>query len=163
MQITLKKVCLTMLLVLSPLSVQADDPNLRLFGTLLIPSPCVIEDNNMIDVFFGDNVGVNRVDGVNYTQPVNYTLKCEPNISGNDLKLSIEGPKSDFDEAALQTNINDLAIRMTRNGEPFTINERFVITPDNPPAIQAVPVKRPGSALPQGAFEVIATLVADYQ
>ncbi|MBG2801554.1 fimbrial protein [Proteus vulgaris] len=163
MLINLKKVCLTTLLVMSPLFVSADEPNMKLFGTLLIPPPCVIENNNLIEVYFGHNVGIHRVDGINYTQPVNYKLKCDPNIKGWDLGLSIIGPKSQFDDAGLQTNIADLAIHMTRNGEPFILNERFVISPDKPPIIQAVPVKRPGSTLVEGPFEVTATLLAEYQ
>lgn len=160
----LKNVCLMTLLVMSPLSVSAaDEPNMKLFGTLLIPPPCVIENNNLIEVYFGHNVGIHRIDGINYTQPVNYTLKCDSNIKGWDLGLSIIGPKSQFDDAGLQTNIADLAIHMTRNGEPFILNKRFVISPDKPPIIQAVPVKRPGSTLVEGPFEVTATLLAEYQ
>ncbi|OAT24997.1 MrfF family protein [Proteus myxofaciens ATCC 19692] len=158
-----KQICLLILLAISPLGVNADEPNLKLFGTLLIPSPCVIQDNGVIDVDFGYNVGVNRVDGINYTQPVNYTLKCEDSLQGADLGLSIIGPKSQFDDAGLQTNVADLAIHMTRDGQPFTLNEKFTISPNKPPVIKAVPVKKPGATLKEGPFEVTATLLAEYQ
>ncbi|MCM2367782.1 fimbrial protein [Proteus terrae] len=161
----LKHVCLMTLLVMAPLSINAADeqPNLKLFGTLLIPPPCVIENNNLIEVFFGDNVGINRIDGINYTKPVNYTLKCDQNIKGWDLTLSIIGPKSQFDDAGLQTNMANLAIHMIRDGQPFILNERVIISPSKPPIIQAVPVKKPGSTLAKGPFEVTATLLAEYQ
>ncbi len=126
MLINLKKVCLTTLLVMSPLFVSADEPNMKLFGTLLIPPPCVIENNNLIEVYFGHNVGIHRVDGINYTQPVNYRLKCDPNIKGWDLGLSIIGPKSQFDDAGLQTNITGLSGEITKRsfkikGSPFRV------------------------------------------
>ncbi|QEZ91368.1 fimbrial protein [Proteus sp. CD3] len=158
-----KQALLITLFTVFPLWSDAVEPNLRLFGTLLIPPPCVIQDNGMISVYFGNNVGANRIDGINYTQPVNYTLKCEGNSTQWALGLSIIGIKSQFDDAALQTNITDLAIHITRDGEPFILNERFVITPNKPPIIQAVPVKRPGSTLQKGAFETTATLLAEYQ
>lgn len=163
MLMNLKKVCLTTLLAVTPLFASADEPNMKLFGTLLIPPPCVIENNNLIEVFFGDNVGINRVDGINYTKPVNYTLKCDQNIKGWDLTLSIIGPKSQFDDAGLQTNMANLAIHMIRDGQPFILNERVIISPSKPPIIQAVPVRKPGSTLAKGPFEVTATLLAEYQ
>ncbi|HDH9217362.1 TPA: pilus assembly protein [Escherichia coli] len=163
MFIKLTKICLITLLGGASLTANADDPNMKLFGTLLVPPPCVISDDGVIDVYFGHNVGIHKVDGINYTEAVNYKLVCDPNLKGWDLGLSIIGPKSQFDEAALQTNITDLAIHLTQNGQPFILNKRIAISPDSPPVIQAVPVKRPGSTLPEGAFEVSATLLAEYQ
>lgn len=158
----LKYMCLIVLLN-SYSVMSADAPNMKLFGTLLVPPPCVISNNELIDVYFGHNVGIHKVDGINYTESVNYRLVCDPNLKGWDLGLSIIGPKTQFDEAALQTNIPDLGIHLTQDGKPFKLNERIAISPDNPPVIQAVPVKRPGSTLPEGAFEVSATLLAEYQ
>ncbi|MCA6222039.1 fimbrial protein [Photorhabdus antumapuensis] len=141
---------------------QAAD-NMWLHGTLLEAPPCVINDGNMIDVHFGHNVGIHQVDGVNYTQPVNYQLVCEPNISGWRLGLTVIGPQTAFDAAALQTNITNLGIRLLLDGKAFTLNERIPVTSQKQPVIQAVPVKNPGSTLPEGAFEVTATLLAEYQ
>ncbi|MEY0891467.1 pilus assembly protein, partial [Providencia rettgeri] len=62
-----------------------------------------------------------------------------------------------------QTNEKNLAIRITQNGQPFEINKPITITPTTPPAIKAVPIKRPGSTLTEGPFSVTATLLAEYQ
>lgn len=97
----LKYMCL--IILLNSYSVMsADTPNMKLFGTLLVPPPCVISNNELIDVYFGHNVGIHKVDGINYTESVNYQLVCDPNLKGWDLGLSIIGPKTQFDEAALQ-------------------------------------------------------------
>ncbi|MCC8374520.1 pilus assembly protein [Photorhabdus sp. HUG-39] len=137
--------------------------NMWFHGTLLEAPSCVINDDNMIDVYFGHNVGIYQVNGVNYTKPVNYQLVCAPNISGWSLGLTVIGSPTSFDAAALQTNITDLGIRLTLDGKAFTLNERIPVTSQKQPVIQAVPVKKPGSTLPEGAFEVTATLLAEYQ
>lgn len=137
--------------------------NMKLHGILLVPPPCELQDGGIIDVPFGKNVGIHKVDGINYTQDINYKLVCKKNEKGWDLGLTLLGPASSFDEAALQTNFKDLAIRITQNGQPFKLNERLAISVDNPPVLKAVLVKLPGSTLPEGAFEVSATLLAEYQ
>ncbi|WP_434527074.1 fimbrial protein [Photorhabdus asymbiotica] len=137
--------------------------NMWFHGTLLEPPPCVINDGNMIDVYFGHNVGIHKVDGVNYTRLVNYQLVCVPNTSGWNLGLTVIGPQTSFDDAALKTNIANLGIRLTLDGKAFTLNKRISVTSERQPVIQAVPVKKPGSRLPEGAFEVTATLLAEYQ
>nr|ELR5112308.1 fimbrial protein [Providencia stuartii] len=137
--------------------------NMKLYGILLEPPACTIQDDNVIDVFFGKNVGIHRLDGINYTQDVDYKLVCAQNSKGWVLKLSVSGPQSNFDSAALQTNEKNLAIRITQNGQPFEINKPITITPTTPPAIKAVPIKRPGSTLTEGPFSVTATLLAEYQ
>lgn len=157
-----KYICMIILLNTTSV-IGADAPNMKLFGTLLVPPPCVISNNEQIDVYFGHNVGTHKVDGINYTQPVNYKLVCDPNVKGWDLGLSIIGPKTQFDDAALQTNMTNLGIHLIQDGQPFKLNQRIAISPDNPPVLQAVPVKKPGSTLSEGAFEVSATLLAEYQ
>ncbi len=57
-----------LMLLLCAAAGSAAAPNMKLFGTLLVPPACTISDNGVIDVFFGDNVGVHKVDGVNYTR-----------------------------------------------------------------------------------------------
>lgn len=137
--------------------------NMKLHGILLEPPACKIQDDNVIDIFFGKNVGIHRIDGINYTQEIDYKLVCVDNVKGWVLGLSVIGPQSNFDSAALQTNVNNLAIRLTQDGKPFEINKRITITPTRPPLLKAVPIKRPGSDLPEGAFSVTATLLAEYQ
>ncbi|ENG4185376.1 fimbrial protein [Providencia rettgeri] len=138
-------------------------PNMKLNGVLLESPSCIIESGKVIDIPFGENLGVHKVNGVNYSQKINYTLKCEKNTNNWDLKLSILGPKSDFDSSGLQTNINDLAIRIMQNNIPLEINKKIKIDALAPPKLSAVPIKRPGSTLSEGDFFVYATLLAEYE
>lgn len=132
-------------------------------GTLNEPPLCTIDNGRQIDVNFGDRVGVNKVDGQNYLQPVNYEIHCEPGGSGLGLGLRLTAYVSTYDNAAVQTNVDDLAIRLLQDGRPMALNQRIAIDAARPPVLQAVPVKRPGAELKAGPFHATATLQADYQ
>ncbi|WP_434461847.1 fimbrial protein [Serratia plymuthica] len=141
----------------------AQAANMSFQGTLVQAPSCEINEGSTIDVNFGDRVGVSKVDGANYLQNIDYRITCEPGATTLELGLRVVGAPTIFDGAALQTNITDLGIRLLQNGLPLQVNQRVVIDPKNPPRLQAVPVKKMGSALPEGVFEVTATLLADYQ
>ncbi len=131
-------------------------------GTLNTPPACTVNNGQQVDVDFGERVGVNKVDGQNYLQTVNYRITCEPGGNGLAMGLTLSGPVSGFDNAALQTNITDLAIRISQDGQPLELNKRIDIAMANPPVLQAVPVKKMGAVLTSGAFSVAATLLVDY-
>lgn len=133
-------------------------------GMLIIPPPCTINDDNRIDVDFGERVGINKVDGVNYRQRLNYQITCEGAGSGNwALTLNLSGVATGFDREALLTDRENLGIRVYQNDQPFTPNSTLKIDLANPPRLEAVPVKNAGTTLAEGTFEAWATLRADYQ
>ncbi|HAT4913350.1 TPA: fimbrial protein [Serratia marcescens] len=140
------------------------DVDMTFHGTLIEPPPCTINDGNKVDVDFGERVGINKVDGVNYRQAMNYQITCD-NAGGNRwaLSLNLGGSVSAFDGNALQTSKTDLGIRVYQNDTPFTPGSSLDIDLNNPPRLEAVPVKKEGSTLTEGAFEAWATLRAEYQ
>lgn len=137
--------------------------DLAFHGTLIPPPPCVINDDQQVEVGFGEQVGVNKVDGVNYRMPVNYQITCEGEGNGIAMSLSLSGAVTTFDTEALQTDQADLGIRIYQNNKPFTPNSTLSIELATPPYLEAVPVKRAGATLQEGAFEALATLQASYQ
>jgi type 1 fimbria pilin len=140
------------------------DADMTFHGTLRAPPPCTINDDNRIDVDFGERVGISKVDGVNYRQPLNYQITCENDGNNNGaLTLSLTGTPAGFDVQALQSNKGDMGIRIYQNDVPFTPNSALAIDLSNPPKLEAVPVKRAGSVLTEGTFDSWATLRADYQ
>lgn len=140
------------------------DVDMTFRGTLIEPPPCTINDGERVDVDFGERIGINKVDGVNYRQIMNYQITCNNAGSGSwALTLSLTGAAAGFDEQALQTNKTDLGIRVYQNDKPFTPGSSLAIDISNPPRLEAVPVKREGATLTEGAFESWATLRADYQ
>lgn len=137
--------------------------NMRFFGTLVEPPACTINNGGNVDVDFGNRVGVKKVDGENYLQPMNYQITCDPNANAWRMTLEITGQAATYDKAGVVTNVTDLAIQIRQNGVPFELNKPIVINLTDPPQLEAVPVKRPGVTLKEGTFEATATLKAVYQ
>lgn len=151
-------------MALSLSTLAAGDVDMMFRGTLITPPQCTINDGNRIDVDFGERLGINKVDGVNYRQRVNYQVRCDnDNATGFSLMLSLSGTPTDFDANALQTSKTGLGVRMYQNNRPFTPNTELTITQNNLPTLEVVPVKKIGAALDKGSFEAWATLKADYQ
>lgn len=135
-------------------------------GTLIAPPPCTINDGGMVEVDFGDRVGIDKVDGNNYRQKMNYQITCEKQGSGDKngtLTLSLNGGAAAFDKDSLATDKADLGIRVYRDNNPFTPNTWIDIELSHPPVLEAVLVKRAGATLSEGTFEAWATLRAEYQ
>lgn len=136
--------------------------------TVLAPPACEVTSSagGKVEVDFGNNIGINKIDGVNYRQPMNYLIKCATgSVKGLALKLTMKGTAADFDstKAALKTNVEGLGIRLYHDGSPFVLNEALTIDKDAPPKLEAVPVKKAGATLQEGAFEATATLLAEYE
>jgi type 1 fimbria pilin len=142
--------------------VQAEE-NMQFHGTLIEPPPCTINDGGEVEVDFGNRVGVTKVDGNNYLQPVNYQISCQPGAGSWKMTLTVIGTATTYDAAALESNATDLGIRLLQNGKPFTLNKPLAVTLGSPPRLEAVPVKRAGASLTEGLFEATATLLAVYQ
>ncbi|CAN7539007.1 fimbrial protein [Aquipseudomonas alcaligenes] len=145
-----------------PLPAAAAD-NMKFRGTLVESATCGINKGGVIDIGFGEQLGVKQIDGANYRKAIDYQLDCKPGAQEHALVLSLHGAATSFDSAAVQTSMPDLGIRLLRDGEPFELESSVPIDPEHPPALEAVPVQRPGTALAEGAFEATATLQADYQ
>ncbi|AOE97959.1 fimbrial protein [Serratia marcescens] len=150
-----------LLMALSGAAGAAD--NMSFSGTLIEPPPCTINDGGEVEVDFGNRVGVTKVDGVNYLQPVNYRVSCTPGASAWSMTLEVVGTPADYDEAAIASNVEDLAVRLLQNGKRLILNQPIAVRLDALPTLEAVPVKRPGATLREGAFEATATLLAVYQ
>lgn len=130
--------------------------------TIFAAPPCVINNNNTINVDFSDTVLTSNIDGVNYMQPVNYTLNCTAAAS-NALKISIKGNGAPFDTSLLKTSNSGLGIKLMRDGQPLALNATTNFTYPNVPVLRAVPVKQTNATLSTGYFSGTATLVVEYQ
>ncbi|MBW5816923.1 fimbrial protein [Yersinia kristensenii] len=130
--------------------------------TIFAAPPCEINSNNTINVNFGDTVLTSNVDGVNYMQPVSYTLNCTA-AAANALKISIKGNGATFDTSLLKTSNSALGIKLIRDGQPFALNTASNFTYPNIPVLQAVPIKQTNATLSTGYFSGTATLVVEYQ
>ncbi len=143
--------------------VKASD-SVSLIGVLIEPPLCtIVDDKQFIDINFGPRVGITRVDGQRYKKIIPYKVTCEKDSNPWEMQLTLRGDITDYDNAALQTNMPNLGIRMLLNGKPFEVNKAVPVDPANLPVMEAVPVKSPGSTLTQGLFWAFVTLQAEYQ
>ncbi|MGP3070585.1 fimbrial protein [Serratia nevei] len=122
---------------------------------------CVINGERPIEVDFGDDVIVNRVDGRNYSRPIGYTLNCGG--GSGKLKMQLRGSSAAFDSQLLQTSNGDLGIALLRDGNRVAPNSWMNFNYGDVPILTAVPVKRPGSVLKGGLFTAGATMLIAYQ
>jgi len=135
---------------------------INISGTIMAPPPCVINGDWTIQVDFGQNVVISRIDGSNYLKTIDYTLECKSQ-SKNAMKMMIEGSGAEFDSGVLQTFTPNLGIALKQNGQPLRLNQWLNFTYPMQPVLQAVPVKKVGANLPTGPFFAGATLKVDYQ
>ncbi|CAI0854579.1 fimbrial protein [Serratia proteamaculans] len=144
-------------------SVQAADlAKITVTVTLVAAPACVINDDNLIEVNFGDDVLTTRVDGKAYKKkPVTYSVNCGGPSSA--VKMLIEGSSADFDSDVLQTDQTDFGIALLNNGSRYPINTWVNFDTFSPPQLEAVPVKRVGARLQGGAFSAGATMKVEYQ
>jgi len=136
--------------------------NITIKGVLLEAPPCVINNNQPIDVNFGDDLGVNSIDGSQYLTRINYSVTCTGGAS-NNMKLSIQGNATDFDDAALQTNMSDLGIELLHDGNKVKVGDDIAFTYPDLPVLDAVPVRRANATLSAGDFSAGATMVVNLQ
>ncbi|MGQ8776496.1 fimbrial protein [Serratia sp. NA_112.1] len=149
---------------LAPVQAKDGKVDMTFHGTLREPPPCTINDGNQVEVDFGNRVGVSKVDGENYRQPLNYQITCDQAVGGRwALTLSLSGGAAGFDKNALSTNKAGLGIRVYQGDKPFPPNSTVKINLATPPRLEAVPIKQAGATLTEGAFEAWATLRADYE
>lgn len=135
--------------------------NVTVKVTVIATPPCVVNDNKVIEVEFGD-VSTTQVDGQNYRMPVNYSLDC--NVDANNaLKLQVQGNAAAFDGKLLQTDTAGLAIKLQKVGGDLPINTWLNFNYPNKQELWAVPIKEDGVTLQAGEFNAAATMRLDYQ
>lgn len=156
------KIAISLLSLICTLNVVAAD-NMQFHGTL-VATPCTISEGKTIEVAFGENLGVNKINGTSYKQPVNYSVTCKAGYAVNNLAIVIDTTTpAAFDASAVQTNKEGLGVHILVDGVDATFAQRVAVSdPATPPVIEAVPVQDQSATLTEGAFEATMTLRADY-
>ncbi len=140
------------------------DTTLTVSGSVITPVSCVINDNKMINVNFGDQVITTRVGtsvyGNDYMQQVIYTLNCK---NASRVKMKVRGDTAPFNGNILRTEQDDLGVALRIGSTLMAINStEYIFDYPNYPALVAVPVKRAGGMLAGGLFNAGATMVLSF-
>lgn len=149
-------------ILLCSFGVNAND-NMFIHGTLIAP-PCYISNNNVIEVPFGTNLAIKKIDGQNFMAPVEYQINCDEGYKSGSIAIVIETANpAVFDSSAINTDKNGLGIRILVNNQPVVFGQRIAVNDiSSPPKVEAVPVKDPAATLSEGAFEATVMLRTDY-
>jgi type 1 fimbria pilin len=127
-------------------------------------APCEINNNQVIDVDFGNNVITTDVAKGTVEKPVNYTLDCTNADQSKTLVMRISGSGADFDDTVLKTSITELGVKLKAGGVDYPLNTDLALASSaSKPALTALLVQQPGSRLPTGGFTAGATMTVDYQ
>lgn len=148
-------------LLLLPHSLMAVNTATVTVKVTVVTPACTVNGNKAIEVDFKE-VTTTRVDGINYRQPVPYTLSC-PGAASNTLRLQIQGNAADFDGQALKTSAAGLGIRLKNGNANLAVNGWVNFNYPNKPVLYAVPVRKLNAVLPGGVFTATATMKVDYQ
>ncbi|QNQ55446.1 fimbrial protein [Serratia liquefaciens] len=134
-------------------------------GTLIEPPDCTINGGQTIVVDFGNEVMTSRVDGQMYSKPVEHGLKCD-GLKIPGMKLKIEGIPASFDDKSLKTSNEHLAIQISADSKPLSINTWLKFdhgTTPQIPKLTVVPLKKKDGVLKGGEFTATATMKIDYE
>lgn len=146
-------------------SAQAVEVNFS--GNLIESPPCDVSGdkgpNQPIKVEFGD-IGITKVDGVNYRQDFTLTLSCGADL-GNSVPLYLQYMSpfiASYDNKALRTSINGLGIRLYYEGVVIGPNTGSQIKMSSNGIatlpLYAVPVRDPKITLVEDDFTASATV-----
>jgi type 1 fimbria pilin len=141
---------------------QAASTVIKVTVTIVAPPPCEINNNDLIEVSFGNDVMTTRIDGSYKKRPVVYSIECK-NAPNNAMKMQIQGIGAGFDGDVLQTDKDDLGVALLRDGNRQPINTWVNFTYPKLPTFEAVLVKLAGATLSGGAFSAGATMKVEYQ
>ncbi|EOV0677639.1 fimbrial protein [Cronobacter dublinensis] len=125
---------------------------------------CEINNNQLIDVDFGDSVITTDVAKGAVEKMINYTLDCTNAAPSKTLAMRISGTGAGFDDKVLKTSIPELGIKMKADGEDYPLNSNLMLaSPTDKPVLTALLVQQSGARLPTGGFTAGATMTVDYQ
>jgi len=165
MKINKKSLCAVLLIYfLNFQIVTAGQPDIYTFTMKAIvveSASCSLNNGDDVAVFFGNEVDLAKIDGVNYKTPIAYNLHCK-RLGKNAITMEINGLIADFGTGLLNVQPG-LGIQILDGENIHHINKPFNIDGNNLPKLMAVPVKNSGAILTAGAFETIATIKVTYE
>lgn len=133
-------------------------------GSFILSTPCTVNNDDVLNIPFG-NVGIKRINGVDYMQTIPYVVDCHGAPDDTPINLTVSGNTTTFDLAAVVTSAGGLGIEIQANGQPLQLNKALQTTLGELASLQltAVPVKDPAIELTGQPFTATATLTADYE
>ncbi|WP_058914530.1 fimbrial protein, partial [Entomohabitans teleogrylli] len=121
------------------------DATVNFRGTLIEAPPCVVNNDNMITVNFGNEIMTTRVDGSD-KKPIEYELDCSNAVSSSQ-KVRISGTVASFDPTALAGGKTGLGIALYNGNTRLTPGTWVNFIDPNKPNLSAALIKQNGVTL----------------
>lgn len=145
---------------------QGDTTQITVSGTLVDAPVCTVNGNNQIDVDFGDDVIINRIDGVSYKNtPMRFDLVCT-SLAKQGLRVTFDGAPSPFNSQYIDTSVEGLGIRIFLDDVipiPRGAGVEFSYQDVAGVRFSAVPVVQSGVTLSAQPFTGAGTVILRYQ
>ncbi|GKN58726.1 TPA: fimbrial protein [Klebsiella pneumoniae subsp. pneumoniae] len=143
---------------------EGDVTTITVSGTLVDVPECTINGNDQIDVDFGDDVIISRIEGMNYKNtPIKFDLVCT-SLAKQGLTVTIDGAPSQFDEQLIDTSVEGLGIRLfIDNVLPIQRGSTILFTYGTSLVFSAAPVVQNGVTLSAQPFTGTGTVILGYQ
>lgn len=148
--------------VSSVLNTDNTGTKINITATIIAPPPCKVNAGRDIEVDFGQ-IGINKIDGVNFKKKIDYNVTCEIVHDSRQLKLKVTGTAANFDTKLLNTTVTGLGIRLESSpSQQIEVNKAIDVTLNKLPELYAIPIKNASAVLSEGDFTSSATLQVDY-
>ncbi|MGN8010271.1 fimbrial protein [Enterobacter sp. 22325] len=143
---------------------EGDYSVMAITGTLVDTPECTINDNNQIDIDFGEDVIISRIDGLNYKNtPLVYHLECN-SLAKNTLRMIVKGPPASFDKTLIGTDVEGLGIRVfLYDTVPIEQGTTIGFKYGEIVKLSVAPVLQNGITLRAQPFRGTGTMVIEYQ
>lgn len=139
-----------------------DTVNFTFTGRMVEMNPCVISNDAVIDVPFG-NVSITKVDTGMYVQEIKYTVNC-PNIKPNSIVyLTFKTTQALYDRSTMESNVDGLLVRILKDGTPIELNKEMIINLTAQPKLEAALLRDPKKTLKEAPFAIFSTIIIEYQ
>lgn len=134
--------------------------NISINVEVLEPS-CNINNGDVIEVDFGDDILSNKLNGSYYAQIVRLTFQCNT-LTPDSGYLKIEGEEFEPGIQALKTSKENLSIYFSHSNNIIPINEKVAVNLKSTYNFLAI-LSKIGSKVQPGPFSASATLALYYE
>ncbi|MDZ7320054.1 hypothetical protein N4G41_00175 [Kosakonia sacchari] len=145
---------------------EGDVTNVTVNGTIVESPNCILNNNNPVDVDFGDDIIVNKINGYDYKrQTIVYRIVCDT-ASAVPLKVAVTGADPGFGDGLISTSKDGLGIQLFNGNDKISTGEYVSFSYTNGsavPELSAALITRDSLSVSTGGFTGSGVLLVDYQ
>lgn len=141
---------------------EGDTMLINISGVIIDTPECVVNGNDSVDVDFGNDVLISRINSGDYKKQIDYSAVCG-NVALNGLTLTISGSGAGFGTGLLGTDREGLGIRLYEGTDIVSVGEKMQFEYPSFPVLYAELVKDETSTILSGEFLSSATMVIGFQ